>query len=227
MAIANPLINPAYLEGVKCVVFDCDGVLIDSLEANRQYYKSIKEQLGLPPLSASEMEYVHMHTHRHAIEHIVPAERLDEAWKVVGEFDSSSLVQYLTRSEGVREFLWWLRDAGFVLAVNTSRTDTMDFILNIMDLEGFFHPVITSGMVVSPKPHPEGMFMIMEQHGLSGHEVAYIGDSKVDEKTAIASGVRFWAYKNQSLKAEVHIESFWEIKAAMQRCYKGGVCIRT
>jgi len=221
MAIANQLMNPQLLIGIKCVVFDCDGVLIDSLEANKKYYGNIKEQLGLSPLTASEIKYVHMHTHKDAIAHIVPEDRFADAWKIVKEFDSSSLVEYLKRSEGVREFLWWLRSANFQLAVNTSRTDTVDFILKIMDLEGFFHPVITSAKVVSPKPHPEGMHMIMQEHGVQPHEVAYIGDSQVDEKTAMASGVRFWAYKDQSLNAEVHIEDFWEIKAAMQRCYKG------
>jgi len=225
MAIANHLMNPTFLEGVKCVVFDCDGVLIDSLPANIKYYGDIKKQLGLPPITQSEIHYVHMHTHKHAIQHIVPPELLDKAWEATREYDSSSLVDYLKRSEGVREFLWWLRDAGFKLAVNTSRADTIDFILKIMDLEGFFFPVITSAKVVKPKPHPEGMYTIMQAHGVHPDEVAYIGDSLVDEKTAQASGVRFWAYKDQSLDAEVHIESFWDIKAAMQRCYSGNSCL--
>lgn len=225
MAIANHLMSPTFLERVKCVVFDCDGVLIDSLPANIKYYGDIKKQLGLPPITQSEIHYVHMHTHKHAIQHIVPPELLDKAWEATREYDSSSLVDYLKRSEGVREFLWWLRDAGFKLAVNTSRADTIDFILRIMDLEGFFFPVITSAKVVKPKPHPEGMYTIMQAHGVRPDEVAYIGDSLVDEKTAQASGVRFWAYKDQSLDAEVHIESFWDIKAAMQRCYNGNSCL--
>lgn len=224
MAIANQLMNPQLLEGLKCIVFDCDGVLIDSLQANIFYYGKIKEQLGLPALTEAEAKYVHMHTHKDAIEHITPPELLDKAWEATEGFDSSSLVQYLKRSDGVREFLWWLRDAGFMLAVNTSRGESIDFILKIMDLEGFFHPVINSEKVVTPKPHPEGMFNIMNTHGLQRDEIAYIGDSLVDEKTAQASGVRFWAYKDQSLTAEVHIENFWDIKAAMQRCYKGSSC---
>lgn len=224
MAIANHFMAPHLLQGLKCIVFDCDGVLIDSLEANIRYYGNIKEELDLPPLTKAETTYVHMHTHRKAIEHIVPEALFPKAWEIVQNFDSTSLSQYLTRSDGVREFVWWLRDAGFKLAVNTSRADSMDFILNLMDLEGFFFPVITSDKVVAPKPHPEGMFKILRMHKLKPEEVAYIGDSLVDEKTAQASGVRFWAYKDQALNADVHIDDFWEIKAAMQRCYKGCPC---
>lgn len=221
MAIANELMNPRLVEGVKCVVFDCDGVLVDSYEANMIYYGMIKEKLGLPPLTDDEKGFVHAHTHKDAIQYITPEAQFEEAWKAVGDIDSTSLMHHLKRSDGVREFLSWLRSAGFLLAVNTSRTDTMDMILNVMDLEGFFYPVITSAKVCVPKPHPEGMFIIMNELNVQPHEIAYIGDTHIDEKTARASGVRFWAYRDANLDAEVHIEDFWAIKAAMQRSYKG------
>ncbi|BDQ36038.1 haloacid dehalogenase [Pseudodesulfovibrio nedwellii] len=221
MALANEIMNPDILGGLKTIVFDCDGVLIDSYEANMHYYGTIRKELGLPPLSDEEKYYVHTRTHKEAVTRIVPEDLFDEAWKLVKAFDSSSLHQYLKRSDGVREFLWWLRDAGFGLAVNTSRGDTMDGILTMMDLEGFFYPVMTSDKVCVPKPHPEGIFTIMREHSVQPHEVAYIGDSIVDEKTARAAGVRFWAYKDANMTAEVHIDDFWAIKAAMQRCYKG------
>lgn len=221
MAIANELMNPCLVEGLKCVVFDCDGVLIDSYDANMKYYGLIKEKLGLPPLTDDEKHYVHTRTHKDAIRYIAPKGYFKKAWAAIGEIDSTSMMHHLKRSDGIREFLWWLRSAGFLLAVNTSRTDTMDQILKYMDLEGFFFPVITSAKVREPKPHPEGMFKIMSKLQVAPHEIAYVGDSHVDEKTAKASGVRFWAYKDQTLDAEVHIEDFWSIKAVMQRCYKG------
>jgi phosphoglycolate phosphatase-like HAD superfamily hydrolase len=221
MAFANQLMNPRLLRGLRCIIFDCDGVLVDSFEANMRYYGMIKERLGLPPLTDEEKTYVHTRTHKDSIRFIAPGDLFRQAWAVVQEFDSSSLFPYLRRSEGIREFLWWLRGAGFRLAVNTSRTDSMGTILRLMDLEGFFYPVITSGKVTTPKPHPEGVHRILAAHRLAPDEVAYIGDSHVDEKTALAAGVRFWAYRDPALQAQVHIDSFWDIKAAMQRCYKG------
>ena len=219
MALANPLMNPALVEGVECVIFDCDGVLIDSYEANMRYYGMVREELGLPPLSDDERYFVHSRTHKAAIAHIVPEELTERAWEIIRAFDSLSLMKYLKPNDGIHEFLRWLRSAGFKLAVNTSRTDNMEMIFKEMKLDGFFFPVMTSGKVVHPKPHPEGVFEILRVHGVAREAVAFVGDSVVDEKTARAAGVRFWAYGDDGLDAEVHINSFWDIKAVMQRVY--------
>ena len=221
MAIANEFMNPCLRQGLKCIIFDCDGVLIDSFDANMRYYGMIKEELGLPPLTEEEKVYVHTRTHKEAIKCIAPGDYFEKAWEAVEAFDSTSLMPYIKRSEGLLEFLWWLRDTGFLLAINTSRADTVDMILEKKDLEGYFYPVITSAKVCEPKPHPEGVYKILTALQVQSHEVAYIGDSHVDEKTARTAGVRFWAYKDVNLEALVHIDSFWSIKAAMQRCYKG------
>ena len=104
MALANPIMNPRLLEGLKTIVFDNDGVLIDSYEANMRYYGAIKEQLGLPPMTDAEKVFVHTRTHNEAVRHIVSADQVDRAFEIVGGFDSSSLQQYLKRSIGIREF---------------------------------------------------------------------------------------------------------------------------
>jgi phosphoglycolate phosphatase-like HAD superfamily hydrolase len=223
MALANPIMNPRLLEGLRTIVFDNDGVIVDSYEANMVYYGTIRTELGMPPMTEAERVYVHTRTHNEAVRHIVPADKLDRAFEIGRNFDASLLHPYLKRSEGLGEFLWWLRDAGFNLAINTSRGTSMEMILDLLDLRGFFHPVVTSDKVSVPKPHPEGLNWIMRDHGVRPDEVAYIGDSIVDERAAVASGVRFWAYGNPSLNAAVHISSFWDIKSAMQGCYKGRV----
>ncbi len=209
------------LKGLKCIVFDCDGVLIDSYDANMRYYGMVKETLGLPPLTPDEKVYVHSHTHKEGLEYITPEDRFEDAWKFQEGFHYKDLLPYLKLSDGLHELLWWLRDAGFLMAVNTSRTDTMPLILNQFDLEPYFHPVITSADVRRPKPNAEGMHRIMAKLNVEAHEIAFIGDTAVDMRTARNSGVRFWAYGDELLDADVHISDFWTLRRLLHRAYEG------
>ncbi len=47
---------------IRCVIYDCDGVIIDSLDSNRLFYNTFRTRLGLPPLTAEELQYAHTHT---------------------------------------------------------------------------------------------------------------------------------------------------------------------
>ncbi|HEX9949261.1 MAG TPA: HAD hydrolase-like protein, partial [Thermodesulfobacteriota bacterium] len=42
---------------IKVIIFDCDGVLFDSKEANIAFYNQILSQFNLPPLTIAEVEY--------------------------------------------------------------------------------------------------------------------------------------------------------------------------
>ena len=55
---------------IRCVIYDCDGVLFDSLEANGRLYSDVCISIGRPPLSEDELHYVHSHTVFEAIHFI-------------------------------------------------------------------------------------------------------------------------------------------------------------
>jgi len=52
------------------VIFDCDGVMFDSRQANINFYNHLRHHFGLPLLDESAIDYVHMHTADEAIRHI-------------------------------------------------------------------------------------------------------------------------------------------------------------
>ena len=55
---------------IKCVIYDCDGVLFDSFDANRRLYNAIAKGGGRPPLNDDELKYCHTHTVFESIAHI-------------------------------------------------------------------------------------------------------------------------------------------------------------
>ncbi|MGE4293277.1 MAG: HAD family hydrolase [Desulfovibrio sp.] len=219
MLYLNSLIREDLLDGVGGVIFDCDGVLIDSLAANTWYYNTFRAHFGLPKMDDELRDYTHSHNIWESISRLVPGERFDEAWQYKLDFDYRRVLPHIILEDGLREVLNWMRAGGLRMGINTSRTDTLDLVLEHFGLTGYFHPTITSFKVARPKPHPEGVHAILEAWRMKPEEVVYIGDSSVDEVNAAAADVRFWAFKNPNLRAELMIPDFWTLLGYLRRNY--------
>lgn len=209
--------NREVLHGIHGFIFDCDGVLVDSMAANVAYYNLFREHFGLPSMSRDEELFVHSASNLESLKHILPVELHAEAEKFGRTLDYRRVLPQLQPEPGLRELLLWLRAEGFRLAVNTNRTNTMPMLLEHFGLVGVFHPVIQASSVSRPKPSPEGVQVILNAWGVSSREVVFVGDSHVDEQTANAAGVRFWAYRNDRLQAELHIADYVELATSLKR----------
>ena len=196
---------------VQGVIFDCDGVLIDSRRANVRFYGLILELLGLSPMSLEDEDYVHSHTVQESLAYLVPDELLDSAKRARKNITYQQVIGFISLEPGIREVLDCLRQAEIPCAVNTNRTDTMDMILEEFGLGPYFNPVVTSRDVSRPKPHPESLHVILDAWGLTPGQVIFIGDSLVDEQAARGAGTLFWAYKNESLSADRYIFDYQEV----------------
>lgn len=69
--------------GLTGIIFDCDGVMIDSRAANAIFYNKVLAALGLPPLTPEQDAYTFMATARQALEYIVPPEMHQRMYEVV------------------------------------------------------------------------------------------------------------------------------------------------
>ncbi len=200
------------MTGLKLVVFDCDGVLFDSREANRRYYNHLLEKFGHPPMSEEELEYVHTHNAFLATEHIFRnyQEELAEAEAYRRGVDYTPYLRYMVMERGLIEFLKTIR-ATLRTAISTNRTSTMPAVMEMSGLGPYFDLVVTALDVEHPKPHPEALLRILRHFGVTAGQGVYIGDSEVDRQHAAAVGMALIAFKNPSLAAEYHASSFREI----------------
>ncbi len=55
---------------ISAVIFDCDGVMFDSRQANINFYNHLLDQFGLPPMREESTSFVHMHTADASVRHI-------------------------------------------------------------------------------------------------------------------------------------------------------------
>jgi HAD superfamily hydrolase (TIGR01509 family) len=198
---------------IKCVVYDCDGVLFDSLEANGRLYNDLSAGLGRGPLTEEQLKYVHSHTVFESIRCITGEdEGLEKkGLELLKETDLSTYIKYLKMEPNLLQALSALKERGTLRAVNTNRTTSMKYIMERYNLWPYFDMVVTALDVKNPKPHPESIEKIVSTLKLNKEEIVFIGDSQVDKQTAESAGVRFIAYKNKEISNGVLIHNHLEL----------------
>ncbi len=200
---------------LKGLIFDCDGVLLNSRKANIYYYNLVLDYFEQPRLTPSEEDFVHMHTVHESLRHVLGPEEISRIREAVARVDYARDVMPLSEPEpGIVDLLGRLRDVGLKLAVHTNRSNYAMPNLAYFGLDGFFDPIITAESH-PPKPSPEGVFAILKAWGLPPGEVGFVGDSELDALAAAGARTPFFAYKNSGLTAAVHVDNFYGLAEAV------------
>jgi phosphoglycolate phosphatase len=197
----------------RCVIFDCDGVLFDSLEANTKLYNRLCALVGRAPLEQKEMMYVHTHTVYQALHFIFGKDDVLEkkALELLKQVDLRDYIVYLKMEPHLLQTLGRLKEKGIIRVVNTNRTTSMKHVMDRFDLWPFFDMVVTALDVKNPKPHPESVEKILQAFNLKREDALFVGDSDLDQQAAASAGIKFVAYKNKDLQSDAYIEDHLEL----------------
>lgn len=192
-------------DGLGGVVFDCDGVIIDSWAANAEFYNRVRAYFGLPPMTPEMEAFAFMASAQESLEHVVPPEHHAEIPHVTRNVVSygRDIVPLLRLQPGFREMADELRSWGLRLGVHTNRTRPgMQTVLDIFDLGTYFQPVITV-TEAAPKPSPEGVSLILDEWNLAPGQALFVGDSSHDRAAAAAAGAVFAAFAADDLRGDL------------------------
>lgn len=182
----------------RAVIYDCDGVMFDSFDANLRFYQRIMAVMGRSPLDPADSEHMrvlHTFANREVLAYFFPQPAdFARAVAAASAIEYRDLVPYMTMEDGFAETLDQL--SGRVeLAVCTNRSTSMDMVLESFGLTKYFGCVMTASKVANPKPHPEPLLKVLAHYGLQPEEALFVGDSDVDRQAAFAASVPFVAYK--------------------------------
>lgn len=201
---------------ISAVIFDCDGVLFDSRQANINFYNHLLRHFGLPPMAEDAISFVHMHTADESVRFIFRGTPyVEEAQAYRMKMDYRPFIKNMIMEPGLKELLRWLAPE-FGLAIATNRSNTIGDVLEYHGLGEFFDIVVSSLDVDSPKPNPEALFMILNFFEIKADQSIYVGDSLVDYETAKAANVPFVSYRNEYLEASWKIKNLLEIREILQ-----------
>jgi HAD superfamily hydrolase (TIGR01509 family) len=213
----------------KAVLFDMDGVLLDSetlhMEAAREvlspYGVEIPEDMREEFMGLSELEYwVRV---RENFPKLPPPEALSEKkhdafWEVIKR-------SRLTPFEGARETLSWLKGLGLKLAVVSSTPrKQVEYMLEKLGLRDLFDVVVGGDEVSEGKPSPQSYLLAAQRLGVRPIECIVIEDSK----NGIVAGTRASMYvvafrppKKARGLAEVEVFDFKALKDVLYRIFEG------
>ncbi|MBL7173720.1 MAG: HAD family hydrolase [Desulfobacteraceae bacterium] len=207
---------------ISAIIFDCDGVMFDSRQANINFYNHLLERYGLPLMTEDMVAYVHMNTADKSVRHIFDGTPFtEEAQAYRMQMDYTPFINDMVIEPGFKDLLRDLKPR-VGLAVATNRSNTIGEVLEQNGLTGFFDIVVSSLDVKNPKPHPESIHKILDFFDLAPDQAVYIGDSLIDLETARAAGVYFIAYGNGGLETLFRAWSMEELEKVLTEIERDG-----
>ena len=172
---------------LKAIIFDLDGVLIDSEPLMRFAFETSYRRVigdGTPPIEAY-LEHMGESFPRIMDQLGLP----HTLWPPYLELCQKH-IDHITLFPKSRELLEWASSLNLKLAILTGkdRMRTLQ-ILDHFGLSHFFEVVVASDQLRHPKPDPEGMLCSLELLECSAEEAVMIGDAVSDITCAQRSGV--------------------------------------
>lgn len=188
----------------KAILFDMDGVLVDSLES---WWQSLNHALKTHNMESISKE---MFIEKYWGHDLYDNLKRNNLPLEVGRFCNCVYGDHLGAVkiyENVKEVLEKLSDYPKCVVTNTPR-DCTNQILRNFDLEKYFKFVFTSDDVKLAKPSPEIILLACKKLGFSPEEVILVGDTESDIKAGKGAGCKVIGV---GIKADYFVKQILEI----------------
>lgn len=207
---------------IRAVIFDMDGVLVDSEPKNLEQLKGFYESFGtqvddafLASLVGSSETYTY-----------------DEGIRILGkDWNHEEMERHFLAytkehpvhfdeilNEGVLELLVWLKAQGYKVAVaSSSKKVQIEEMAQVCGLRQYFDVILSGEMFKESKPNPEIYEEAARQLGVKPGECIAVEDSSYGIEAGIRAGMCVLAYRDERYgvdqsKASFIIDEFHEVK---------------
>lgn len=209
---------------IKAIIFDMDGVMLDSFEANLDFFKRLMVKAGYPAPTREEYLQGFHKSMVDVIRMLVKNADNEEVERILdfrrnGEVVSNhSLIQF---PEGLDEVIKKLSKE-YKLAIATSRVkDGVYKHQRMAALEKYFDTDVAYEDTTNHKPHPEPLLLAAEKIGLSPGECAYVGDAQSDLEASRSAGMKCVIYSTNKFElADACTDNFRKIPELIQALEK-------
>lgn len=181
---------------IQAVLFDIDGVLLDSFEAGLRFVGDILVVMGHPrPNRRALKDNFHLPL-RPALQALAKSELTEEMERL---HEIVTAVPYhrelLKEPDGLHEVLETLTGL-YKLGIVTSRNKLglSDRYFTFSNTRKYFSVAVTAEDVTHHKPHPESLLLAAKRLRVAPNECVYVGDSYTDVEAGKAAGMKTILY---------------------------------
>jgi pyrophosphatase PpaX len=197
---------------IKAVIFDIDGVLLDSFEVNLKFFQDLMTKTGYHPPTRDEylgMVHLSMMDAIKMLAKTASEKEVKKIWEIGRSNEIVRDVESLTIPDGAEAVMEEL-NKNYLLGIVTSRIkESVYESPELARLEKYFKVRVSYQDTANHKPHPEPLFLAAQKLGIRPEECVYIGDVENDIKAARAAGMKVIIYsKNQFNQADACTSSF-------------------
>lgn len=197
---------------IKAVVFDIDGVLIDSLGANFKFFQDLMRKAGYQPPTRKEFLPIFHFSMWDVIKVLIGSPNEEEI-KRIWELGKSGSIKYpynlLITPKYVEKTINIL-SKNYLLGIVTNRIrEGIYKIPSLRKLKKHFKATVAYQDTVNHKPHPEPLLLASKKLGINPSQAVYIGDAKSDIIAGKSSGMKTVLYSKTPLyEADLYTSSF-------------------
>lgn len=198
---------------IKAILFDIDGVLIDSLEATRRFYQELLTKNGYAAPTREEYQDKFPLTMMDTIKFFTKSHDEQELKKIF-DMGANSKENYhfelisspIHMKETIREL-----SQNYTLGIVTSRIRDIIFeIPQLKEIEHCFQTIITPADTTKHKPDPEPLLLMLERLHISADEAVYVWDAESDLQAAQAAGIQFILFPKREMEWVIYSVDHFE-----------------
>lgn len=185
---------------IKAVIFDMDGVIVDSEPAHIEAEKQILLKHGVK-VTTEELRAYTGTTAEFEFADLIRKYKLNTTVEALFKEKENILFKLLKRevqpTKGVIELIKNLKRQGVKLGIASSgHRKLVRFFLGKLKIASQFDSVVCSEDITHSKPHPEIFLKSAKELGVRPDECVVIEDSKLGVEAAKSAGMKCVGYRN-------------------------------
>jgi phosphoglycolate phosphatase len=212
----------AHMQGIRLVVFDLDGTLVNAYPAIIESVNYTLIRLGYRGQSSMAIRRCVGWGYKNLLKPFVSQTDYGRACVIYRRYHGAALMRSAQLMPGASALLAYLKRKGYVLAVASNRpTHFSRIILKHLEIDACFDYVLCGDRLVHIKPHPEVLKRIMKRLRFQPAQTVYIGDMALDAQAGRRAGVLTMIVSTgSSSRAEIKAEAPYRIVTNLRQLMK-------